>query len=331
MNSQKVIVQITKLKFNPQEILRFLALYEEMVKLLGMLESNPSILQTRSDAFALGVESAFKSGLPPQNLIYLEQRYLRHHQDMQRVFLRINKPAATGLDQVFHAYRASEVDYLPFLPLVSTPDIDIRYNLARFNLWNLKDVREIMTRLAIPGDERTERLVKDPEDPRFGNFLNFITSEMANYGGLKILLGVLVGIPEEDAKIFDGLRNSFKTTIDTRWNEASKEGLKIDFLRPKNITYLCKDEELRKRYFVYASTLSEDIRNPQRFAEVDHYISVARFADVPGFRYLTFEPVGSEIEEQIREAYEVSGIQQKIESLLTPYKKNQIISVPKTA
>lgn len=296
-----------------------------------MLESDPEILQARSDAFVTGVESAFKSGLSPQNLIDLEQGYLRYHQDMQRVFLRINKPAATGMDRVFHAYRTAEVDYIPLLPLTSLPDIDIRYHPTGFNLWNLKDVREVMGRLAIPGDERTERLVKNPEDPRFGNFLNFISSEMANYGGLKILFGVLVGIPEEDARIFDSLRIPFKKVIDRRWGEALEEGLKINFPRPENIAHLCADEELRKEYFAYASCLSEDVKNPQRFAEVDHFVSVARPADVPGFKYLTFEPGGSEVEQQIREAYEVSGIQQKLESLLNPYRKAQVISISKTA
>lgn len=291
------------------------------------------VLQMRADLLIEGLQRMFDNGLELEQIIALEQENPRAHRDMLQVYLGL-KPAATFLHPVEKAYswkrwsdkgnRSTNTAGFEFFP--QQQDSRITVLRATGIMWNPHLVEQVLLdNLDITQNLRHQLPTPYGDQYGFSSELARICSD-GNSSTNHLLAGLLLGYPRTAVELFTRHEGRIIPHSHYLAERARHRGIYEGSLIPESVDDFVRDIDGVRAEFVRLERLLMYRKSKPRNAlkrkiykakqEYVEYMAGLRYAEVPGSPFVTSGDLTLEKEKVIRDRYEASGLDAKLEELL---------------
>lgn len=271
----------------------------------------PEVLQRRSDAIILNMHSMVRNGMDPKWIRDLEKESPRRRKDLTQVQLG-TKPAAIHLAEPFETFGdlLGEKSFLSYFPSEKDTGIIVVFDQETVSVWN----PDLVIKTLNDHPEYSEGIPSPYDHSSFADFLE-------KQGPSKkegIAFGLLLGYPQIAVERFVEYNGSAWDAANFLWEKAATFGIPI--LAPEPLVLLDLHEtstlhnpEIKKEFI----RLAKLFQYPDQ--EIIEYVASLRPADVPGWQFLTSGNLTTKEEQQMREAYDASRFDAKLDRFLTSY------------
>lgn len=273
------------------------------------------VLRERAETISNGLSDAVKNGLDLDLLRYLESEVKEgheRHRDLLMVHLGL-KPMASYLESVLAIYQSAP-DYLPYL---QSNNLGLNIIAEGDTVWNIGWEQELLNEnqdLLSAIRSQLPESKNYPTYPRHGSFKKFVDflSEQDEPKEAIALEGVLLGYPREAAFRFGAYYLSLSSLKNHVGNFLKNQGINSRLQNPMSLQSLVKNE-----YGAMDELLETLDRLPRKIPDwLDEVIRNIRLAEVPGTQYFTFGADTEKDEKALTDAYEASGMEEKLLNIL---------------